>query len=452
LIVGESDSVAKKNLRDVSWNLQNNQLLRMLFPEIIPPDFNKVIWRDDEIEINRPKSFDEGSIKTVGVGAKTTGFHHDIIIYDDMIGEKASKSEAEMEAAKHWFVLAPGLANDQHTVEELIVGTRWKHGTADIYGYIMEEMAFSEESGRPSGFKWRVKSCYDSEGNVRFWPRFDEKILAAILHREKIYKFSCQYLNDPTAPEGSKFTEDQIKLFRIEERLDASFSPTKVVKDLIVPLDGTPPVRLAHLARLSFYDPSAGGPTAKSENAIACVGTAPDGRKFVFKVWSQFCGFRAAIEMWFRLNDQFITWPNFFEGVGPHKEVAQIVVERQQLPECKVCLADGKKIRHRRLSPVLVTPPGGSASKEERILTFAQSDIEDGLVYLFEHDIQTKKQILEFPNGKLLDRFDAMAYAVHYSKKPHSPEEVEAEQYAQKQKEQVKQQRTAQTYEVGGYI
>jgi hypothetical protein len=445
LIVGESDTVAKKNIKDPTWHVENNQLLKVLFPQIIPSDFHKVTWKEDEIELQRTQSFDEPSIKAIGVGAKGTGFHYDVIIYDDIIGEIAAKSPAMMQSAMEWFDYAAGYANDPHTVEELIVGTRWKHGKADLYGHIMEELAFTEETGRPSGFEWDVEGCYDDDGGVRFTPRFDHEILQQILRREKTYKFSCQYLNIPCAPEGSQFSEEHIKTFKIGLGPDGK-------RDLIIPSDGTTSVKLAHLARLSFYDPSAGGKQAGSENAIACVGTAPDNRKFAFKIWSANCGFRGAVEMWFKLNDQFMTWPNMFEGVGAHKEVGSIIELRQAEDICRVCEAGGKKIKHRHLGPICVTPPGGAGSKDDRILTFFQADFEDGLIYLFEQDIQTKAQIVSFPHGYLKDRLDALAYAVHYSKRPPTIDEVEAQERDKTKRDQAKVQRTSQTYDVGGYI
>src|SRR6266478_39481 len=78
MIIGESDTVAQKNLRDPKWHLQNNDLLKWLFPELIPPDTNATKWTDDEILLPRSKSFDESTITCDGVGAKRTGFHWDL--------------------------------------------------------------------------------------------------------------------------------------------------------------------------------------------------------------------------------------------------------------------------------------------------------------------------------------------------------------------------------------
>jgi hypothetical protein len=442
LIASESDAVASKNIKDPAWNIENNHLLRALFPEIIPADLRKVIWRDDQIELNRPNSFDESTLTAVGIGAKHTGFHYDVLIFDDPIGDKAAVSQAVMEAAKEWWAWAAGYANDPATVEELYVGTRWKHGKADLPGYIMEEMTHNDQQGaRASGYKWDVEGCYDENGNARFWPRFSNEILADIHRRERTYKFSCNFLNQPSAPEGSKFTSAMIKTFHIE------VDPRDNRKDLLVPSDKTSPVKLKTLARISFSDPaSGGGKWSESEHAICCLGMASDGRKFVFKVWSGNVGFRQSSEQWFRMNDQFMCWPNYFEAIGSHKELATIIAMREAEKECSMC-----KKKHRRLNPVPITPPGGSINKDDRILTFCQQDFEEGRIYLFENDIETRNQILEFPNGTLNDRFDALAYACHLARRPHTAEELE-EETVRVEKSHTAVQRTNQAYDVGGYI
>src|SRR5260221_6457547 len=49
LIVGESDTVAKKALIDIKWHCLNNQLLRWLYPELKAIDPSNTKWTDAEI-------------------------------------------------------------------------------------------------------------------------------------------------------------------------------------------------------------------------------------------------------------------------------------------------------------------------------------------------------------------------------------------------------------------
>lgn len=435
LIVGESDKVAEKNLKDIKFNLEHNQILQWLFPEIIPPDVNHTKWTESEILLPRSKSFDEVTITAIGVGGKTTGFHYSIIIYDDMIGEKAAKSEPEMQAAITWYAFAPGLLDDPGTGEELMAGTRWKAGKADLYGYIMAEM--------PNYFKWYIRAAHDSNfENILFPERFSKETFQEILEREKIYKYSCQYLNNPTSPEGADFKE--FKYYNI------GVGPTGL-KNLIIPKDGTPPVLLSKVLRMSFYDPSSGGKSATAENAIIVGGMDALKRIFVLAAWSKNCGFGTAVEKWHQLNDSFVCYANHFEAVGAHKEVAEIVAQRKWHVVCPYCQSDKP---HRRLVPNPVQPPGsaGLKMKEERIRSYMQSTVEEHRLYLGPGMAELVRQLNSFPHGDLVDQVDSLAYLVHYLRPPMSDDEIETQRADEQIRKDAKVQRTNTEVVYGGYI
>lgn len=446
LVVGESDTVAKKNLNDTKWNVENNQILQWLFPEIIPRNTNDTKWTDTEILLPRTKTFDESTITTIGVGAKTTGFHYDVIIYDDMIGEKASKSEAEMQAAIEWFQYAPGLLNDQRFGEELIIGTRWKAGKADLYGWIMEELPENAVGDR-GGFKWFIRGAYNDDGSVAFPERFSHEILEGIRAREKDYKFSCQYMNRPTMPEGADFNESQIKSFKVTEDGEGKFT-------VITPSDGSPQVRLRDLLRMSFYDPSSGGKRANCENAIVVVGTDALRRRFVLSAWSKNCGFGAAIERWHEMNDNYVCYHNYFEAVGAHKTVEELFSERRRFETVNGGACSHCQKHHDRISPIPVIPPGGSGrdNKEERIRTFAQAFFENGQVYIREGLLELRRQILSFPHGDLVDQFDCLAYLLWKSRAPASFEDIQTARADEQIVKDMRVQRTNCEHTLGGYI
>ncbi len=208
-IVGESGPVAAKNLRDTKWHITKNEMFRWLYPELIPEDLNKTKWTDSEVLLPRNRSFDESSITTIGVGAKTTGFHYDLIIYDDIIGLVAAESPPEMEAAIEWFRLAPGLLHDPAVSEEVFVGTRWLYGDQDIYGWEMENMG---------EFEWLVRSAIEDEKAI-FPERFSLETLAKIRKREGDYRFSCQYMNKPIPSGGSAFDSTWLQTYGVSEDL-----------------------------------------------------------------------------------------------------------------------------------------------------------------------------------------------------------------------------------------
>lgn len=440
LYVSESADVAAKNLRDIKWNVENNQILRWLFPELIPPNLNDTKWTDDEILLPRSRSFDEPTITTKGVGGKGTGFHYDKIIYDDIIGEEASHSEAKMQDAIEWFKAAPGLMNDQETAEELILGTRWKDGSADLYGWIEEHI--------PDQYSWNKLGCYDEDGEPIFPERFSREKLNQIRRREGEYLFACNYLNDPTAPEGADFQPDWIRWYDVSED-----------KKTLIPTDGTPPILLGNLLRISFYDVSAGGKSATAENAIVGTGQAADKRLFALEAWSENCTAGRAVEEWHRINDRFIFYKNYYEQVSAQKAIEDINRLHGQEDACPRCKDDGRgdAVVHRKIRPIGEKPPGGKGqvSKEERIRLWAQKQFETHGVYLrrgAKGMEKLKKQIIAFPHGRPIDLLDCLAYCCHLTRPPLSDEDLADERERREEALTPRESRVVAEVSYGGYI
>ena len=415
LFVGESDKVAKKNLNDIKWHIENNRILKWLYPDLVPPDLNQTKWSDTEILLPRRGTYDEPTIMSVGVGAKVTGFHFTDIDYDDIFGELAAGSRAEAERVIEWVQYAPGLLVDQETSCEVFVGTRWKHGNADVYGWVMENMPYVQ---------WYRRAAIEHARPI-FPQRFSLPRLKEIESREGVYKFACQYMNDPTPPEGADFPPSLIKFYDVSED-----------KRTMIPEDGTPPVTLSTLTRISMYDPSSGGKSATAENSIGVGGIHNDRRIFILDSWAKNCGYEEAIERWHTLKDQFITAQDFYELVGAQKSIEDLVRTRRLQPFCVICGAGksaASKAPHRVLKPIAEKPAGGNMQKEDRIRLYAQSAFEQGRVYIRRSDAagfeQLRNQIVTFPHGSLVDRFDVVAYLVHLLEKvnpPRTQEEVKA--------------------------
>lgn len=416
LFVGESELVASSKLRDIKANVESNQLIQWLFPEILPKRDGK--WTETEITLGaRTKSQDESSIMAIGIGGKITGFHFKKIIYDDPIGEKAAESEAEMDKAWSWFEVAPGLLQDPATGEEAGFGTRWKHGTADIWGRMKALLpAEVEETGRHTGFTFFERSVIE-DNQPTFPDKYPLPIIKELEKRLGSYRFGCNYMNNPTLPEGADFKPEWIKEYGIEKDSEGKMNR-------ILPRDGTPSFSLGKLLRMSFYDVSAGGKSAGAENAIIVAGMDSLRRIFVLSSWSANCTIGEAIEEWHKKNDRFRCYHNHFEDVGAQKVVLDLVKERnlgQQGTKGPLCRTCGDS--HYRLEPLAVKPVGGK-NKEERVRMFAQESFQQGRVYLYEGMLKLKGQILSFPHGDLVDQFDALAYLCNLLRPPLSDEEV----------------------------
>lgn len=440
LFVGENEPVGKKNLTDIKWNIQENLLFRAMYPHVIPPD-NGSKWSETQILVPRARSFDEPTVTAIGIGAKHTGFHYDFILYDDPIGLVAASSPPEMQAAIEWFKAAPGLLNSADS-EELIVGTRWKHGKADLYGWVMDELPFKRTKEGREGFKWYIRSCI--ENDVPTWPeRYPLHVLEAMRRRQKTYLFNANMMNNPTAKEGTDFPADWIQSYTISEDR----------KHLI--LEGTGEiVPLASLLRISIYDPSAGGQMAEAENAIIGGGMDIKGRIFALEAWSKKCGFGLAIEKWHEMNDHWHFAYNFYEAVGAHKAVAEIIRTREsawggvcQFPteRGKVCGKHHGKLRPKELVP-------DSRTKEERILALAQPAFEELRVFIGAWMQKLRTQIESFPHGDLVDLFDVLAYLISKLRRPtRSTDEEQTQEREAKERARKHEPRTHAAVDYGGY-
>jgi hypothetical protein len=286
---------------------------------------------------------------------------------------------------------------------------------------------------RTTGFKWYSRSLIEGDQCI-FPERFPPHVIDEIRKREGPYKFAAQYLNNPIAQEGADYKPEWLRYYSVAQD-----------NRTLIPRDNTPPVRLASLLRFSFYDPSSGGKTARAENAILGVGSAPDKRLFVLHAWSANCSIGEAIEQWHRLNDRFTFYKCMYESVGAQKTVNDLILTRDYSAPCKAC-----KALHKRIRPEPVTP--GPGNKEDRIRMFSQSAFEDGRVYLRVNQEKLKTQILSFPHGEMVDQFDALAYLCKFSRAPISEDEIRDEKEAAEQRKQMVHQRISSEWCYGGYI
>lgn len=454
-VFGQTEKPAQKYLKDPKWNLLNNQLLQWLFPEIVPPNINDTKWTDSEILLPRTGSYDESTIMCFGIDQRKTGYGFDIRIYDDIFDEEAAESEVLAQSVQEGFDYAGELFTDPSESEELILGTRWKYGTADVYGYIMDKLPAGEivhsslddeEKGtkaRTTGFVWYVRSILEvnpvTDQEEAIWPeRFTPEVIEFEKKRLGPYKFSCLMMNNPIPTAGVSFPPDLLN-----EYVVINDPPDPILH----PLDGTPDIRLFDLYRLSFYDPSSGGPSAGCEGAIVSVGMAADFRVFALHEWGDTKGYGQSVEMWHVLNDSFLFNDCYYEKVGSQKTIEEEIIPlRNLMLQCPLC-----KGHHRRLIPRPFQPPGGKA-KDDRIFAFLDPIIQDKRLYLRKSMRALRTQIVTHPHSNLKDRLDALASGCSLLRPPVSEDEVREQRQAEEWALASKVSRTHTAYDVGGYV
>jgi hypothetical protein len=386
----------------------------------------------------RETTHDEPTFTADGIGAKRTGFHYTEIVFDDPIGDKAAASEAVMESAWEWIEYSSGLLDHPATSRRVFVGTRWKHGTGDIYGKAMVQMPH---------IQWYLRSAIEDERPI-FPERFTLDRLSQIRHEEGDYKFNCQYMNNPTAPGGADFDPNWIQEYDVS---DDGIT--------IIPSDGTERITTGQLLRMSFYDPSSGGKTASCENAISFAGMPPDRRIFILDSWGANTSIGQAVEQWHNLNDRWNAYKNHYEKVGAQKAVEDMCAERKFQQECPYCKAghvreDNKYFKnpHRKIAPIGITPEGGKLSKEERIRMYMQKPAEEKRIYLRKGMQKLRNQFIEFPHGVIVDQLDTVAYLCHLLRSPLSQADQDSYKADEAKSKLAHSPRTNTEHSYGGYV
>lgn len=141
LLIGhETQDQASKFLVSVIGHFTSNTLLMGLFPECVPNPRQHRINRQ-ELELPRTEIWSEPTIDTMGVGGKSQGRHYNYLKLDDLIGDKARDSKAEMETAIGWFDNIQAFFSEFTRDKLDLTGTRWSN--KDLYRHIMDQYGSS---------------------------------------------------------------------------------------------------------------------------------------------------------------------------------------------------------------------------------------------------------------------------------------------------------------------
>jgi hypothetical protein len=196
VLAGETEEMAVRNLRVIKGALENNVLLRALWPHICwdNPRRQSAKWSDDAIIIPRDTNFPEPTIRAIGVGGAVTGMHPNMLIKDDLTTQRAANEPPTMHKAIEWHQDSRALFANPDTDLEFITGTKW--AAYDLPGYIMDSDPTVQVNT-----EWRKVVC---DGKV-LWP-FKYGYPGAIeqLQKEHGTKFPLLFMNEVS---GSDLTD-----------------------------------------------------------------------------------------------------------------------------------------------------------------------------------------------------------------------------------------------------
>jgi len=137
IIAAESDNLAQANLSLIKQHLEYNKKLIDTFGKFKTSKTGT--WGKDAIYVDREAVLRDPSVYAVGCGTSFTGRRADIIIFDDIVSQKNSRTPEMRRKLEEWFyqTLLPCLEPDGAV---LGIGTRWY--TDDLYGKIIKDAKF----------------------------------------------------------------------------------------------------------------------------------------------------------------------------------------------------------------------------------------------------------------------------------------------------------------------
>lgn len=385
LLVMNTATNASQKLGEISGHIESNGMLRKLFPEIIP-DFKKVKWTSEAIEIARDKILPEATVEAIGVGGKVVSRHYDLIIKDDMVSIESGSDEDirvlsdQIQKAINWHQYSVSLFISPAVAQQIVVGTRWAFN--DLIGHI--------ESHELDCFdQFRYGCTYQKhleEGAKPLWPeRFPLETLKQIRTTQGAYKFACQYMNKPTYDDPNAFDLTIIRKF-----------------DLIP----TGPIDY-----FTAIDPAIGESKGADYSAIVTVGRMSDYDIFCVEAKRGHWGVDRLMEEIFKT---YQIWNSIQVGLET------IMFQRVLLWPLREMMR-----RTGVIIPVIEIKPGKKDVKTARIATLRDYFI-NGTLWLRSKELMPHvyTELEEFPVGTHDDVIDALASAVQLAQPASAEQEV----------------------------
>ena len=321
--------------REVKWPLEQNEILRWCFPDVIwaDPQREAPKWGEDSgLILKRSNSSKECSLEAHGlVEGMPTGKHYTRRIYDDVVTLDLVSSPETMKKVETAFFMSENLGTDGGT--RVVVGTPYHH--EDLVAKLMTAV---DEDGKPL-FRLSKKPTLengDPSGRSVF---LSEARVRKLRQNERT--FFSQHLLNPTPQQSAKLRFENID---------------------IVPTHQVP----KNLYKFMVVDPAGTVTKAKSGDAWAIwlIGVEPfrdDYGASELYILDGFCdvteeddAIRAIVEMYIRA------------GVVLRVGVEKVGISSFETHIAHALMAKGKRISLKSGNLVVLRP--GGREKKQRIL------------------------------------------------------------------------------------
>jgi predicted phage terminase large subunit-like protein len=301
LLCSHSSENSKKQIKSLRQQIERNQMLRWLFPEIVP-DIANTTWTDSNLLFPRNGTYGEDTIEAAGIDTHLVSRHYTVQIKDDLEDHESYMSPTVRQRVKEWYRAAEALFVDEQQAFDLLIGTRW--GIDDLYAGIyeheydtyhflcrplhwtaetlQEDVQQAKESSKPPIYNMAPEVWAPDAGKTYyFFPElFPEDSCRRIRAKQGNFMYSMLYMNNPKDPELAEFKSSDIRWFTFNVDGDIQILDDEG-KTEIVYFDS--------LRRVLFWDPALSSAEQKrnARNAMVVMAKDKHGRLFVLDAWAE---------------------------------------------------------------------------------------------------------------------------------------------------------------------
>lgn len=334
--------IARAFLRQIKYELETNEFLQRLFPEILYSDPKKEApaagnsWSEDKgITVKRTTNPKEATIEANGlVDGQPTSKHYSLLVYDDVVTLE-SVSSPEM-IAKTTGALALSYNLGAHGGRRRFIGTRYHF--SDTYKTVIDR-----GTAKP-----RVYPATD-DGTATGRPVFLSAETNAQKRRDMgPYVYGCQMLQNPTSESNQSFDIEWMRYYEVE-----------------------PPMEL--LNRYILVDPANSKKKGSDYSVFWVIGLGEDRNYYILDCVRDRLNLAERTETLFDLHRDYQP-----DGVGYEQYGIQADIQHVE------------EVMDRKTYRFTITPLGGRVSKEERIKRL-QPKFEQGRFWFPRTIIKTNK-------------------------------------------------------------